>query len=250
MPAWTAKDPDAVLDYTYRIRLDAGDSIAPGDYTFTKLSGDVVIDSHALAALPTTDEDGIYGQVVTVWLSGGTDGETAVFEATWSTVGGRDDDDHITIAIVDDPSVLAYTDYAKPSPSDLIARYPAFAAVATTTIQYWLTDAERMVDTSWLEGDYAVGLMSLAAHNMTLIGLGAGATAAAAAAGASGYKVMRSGALTLERFEDSSSSGSAGTASTSYGSEFAALLRRNKAGPRVMPTGAWPVPAGYPYGPF
>ncbi len=230
MPSWPAKDPDAVLDYLYTIPLDEGDSVSA--YTFTKLSGDVVVDSHSRS-----------GANVTVWLSGGTEGETAVFEVTWSTVGGRDDDDHITIAIADDAPVLVLTGYAKPSPPDLIARYPAFAAVGVNAMQLWLTDAERMVDTSWLEGDYAVGLMSLAAHNMALAGLGvAGATLGSLPAG---LTRMKSGSLELT-FADSVAAAQAGGGydATRYGREFAILLRRNKGGPRVMPTGAWPVPPG------
>lgn len=239
MPSWSAKDPDAVKDYVYAIPLDAGDSITAGNYTFTKLSGDVVVDSHDLNLVPYTDADDVLRQDVTVWLSGGTAGETAVFEITWSTVGGRDDDDHITIAIADDPAVLVFSGYAKPAPLHLQARFPAFADVSVDTIQYWLTDAERLVTDSWVEGDYAIGLMLLAAHNMVLNGLGTGAEAAAAAAGASGYKVMRSGSLTLERFDAGSNTSQAGTgfASTTYGAQFLQLLRANRGGPRVVGTG-------------
>jgi hypothetical protein len=94
---WPPKDPDAVFDYTYRIPLDALDSIAPGQATITKLSGDVVIDSQSLAATPDT-VDGVYGQVITIWLSGGTDGETALFQAEWTTVATRSDDALIQLA--------------------------------------------------------------------------------------------------------------------------------------------------------
>ena len=38
------------------------------------------------------------------------------------------------------------------------------------TIRTWLTDAERFVDRSWAEGDYAAALMAKAAHEMVLLG--------------------------------------------------------------------------------
>jgi hypothetical protein len=94
---WPPKDPDAVLDYTYRIPLDPADSIAPGQAVITKLSGAVVIDSQSLAAAADT-VDGVYGQAITVWLSGGTDGETALFQAAWTTVATRHDDGLVQLA--------------------------------------------------------------------------------------------------------------------------------------------------------
>lgn len=242
MPSWPAKDPDAVKDYVYAIPLDEGDSITVGNYTFTKLSGDVVVDSDDLNLTPYTDDDGVRRQDVTVWLSGGTAGETAVFEITWSTVGGRDDDDHITIAIADDPDVLVYEDYAKPAPSHLQARYPAFADVASDTIQYWLTDAERMVDTSWTEGDYAPALMALAAHNMALAGLGATSSAATSVAGLPAGVTRIKSADFEATIAESVATAQAGATlqSTRYGVEFLRLLRVNRGGPRVMTTGAVP----------
>lgn len=237
MATWTSKDPQAVKDYTYTIPLDAEDEIASA--TFEKLSGDAVIDN---------DPEGERVEnVITAWLSGGTAGETNVFRVAWVTADGREDDDIITLAIIANEydAPLSLTDYAKPQPAHLTARYPAFADVERTTIAYWLVDAERQVDTSWMEGDYATGLMALAAHNMTLNGLGTGAEAEAAAAGASGFKTIRSGALTLERFDTGSGASASAWSSTRYGSEFYALLRRNRAGPRVMPTGSLPTYPGH-----
>ena len=56
--------------------------------------------------------------------------------------------------------------YTEPTPADLIRRYPAFAAVDTDDIQYWLDDAARFVDQSWLEADYAPAKIAAAGHNM------------------------------------------------------------------------------------
>lgn len=222
---WPAKDPQAVLDYLYTIPLDEGDTVA--SYTLVKLSGDVVLDSHARI-----------GAEVRAWLSGGTDGETAVFRIDWVTAAGREDDDLITIAISDDPDELLLTGFAKPSEAHLVARYPAFADVATATIRIWLRDAERHVTTEWAEGDYAAGLMSLAAHNMALAGLGDGAGMAGIPAGVTSF---RSGSFQASFSDVAANARLAGSyGSTRYGAEYLALLRRNRAGPRVMPTGTVP----------
>jgi hypothetical protein len=227
MSTWPSKDPDAVLDYEYTIPLDTGDSVS--SYTFTKLTGSVVIDS-----------DSRSGADVTVTLSGGTDGETAVFRIAWATLGGRDDDDVITLFVSSHEYVaLVLTDYAKPLPPHLRTRYPAFASVDAGTIQYWLTDAERYVTDAWSEGDYAAGLMALAAHNMTLAGYG---TEAASLSGVpAGITRMKSGSLELG-FTDSAANArlSGDLKSTRYGIEYLALLRRNRAGPLVAPTGVAP----------
>ncbi len=235
MPSWTAKDPDAVKDYLYTIALDAGDSVA--SYTFTKLSGDVAIDSHSRD-----------GADVTAWLRGGTEGETAVFRVSWVTAAGREDDDVITLAIVaNEYEALALTGYVKPGVNHLLARYPAFTTAERSTIRYWLTDAERHVDESWTEGDYAAGLMALAAHNMAAAGIGADALVASLPAGLTKFK---SGSLDVS-FSDEAANGRATGAlgSTRYGAEYLALLRRNRGGPRVMATGVAPYdPFRYPHG--
>jgi hypothetical protein len=247
---WSAKDPDAVLDYTYHVPLDASDSIAPGQATITKLSGDVVIDSQSLAASPTT-VDGVYGQTITIWLSGGTDGETALFKVAWTTTGTRQDDGLVQLPIVSSElAALVLTGYAKPLSGHLQARYPAFAAVAPSTISYWLIDAERYVTDAWSEGDYAAGLIALAAHNMALAGLGTDvASLAAIPLGVSRFK---SGSLDVTLTDQAANSRLAGGYdSTRYGAEYALLLRRNRGGPYVQPTGVCPDPypnrLGYPW---
>lgn len=134
--------------------------------------------------------------------------------------------------------------YTPPTPANLIQRYPAFAAVPTPTIQYWLTDAERFVDTSWMEQDYAPALMALAAHNMVSAGLGTdGALASVVPAGVSKFK---SGVLDVSFSDGATADRLSGALTASrYGGEFQLLRRRNKAGPRVSATGS--IPCG-PYG--
>lgn len=231
MTIWTAKDPDAVWDYLFTIPLDEGDTVV--SHTFTKLSGDVVIDDETRT-----------GADIVARLSGGTDGETAVFRATWVTTAGREDDEIITLFVNDNAYVeLLLTGYMKPQVQHLTARYPAFVAVEPTVIAYWLTDAERFVDNTWMESDYAAALMALAAHNMASAGLGA--DAAASTGIPAGITSMKSGTLSLT-FSDAAAKDriEAALSSTRYGAEFAALLRRNKAGPRVMGTGS------VDYGPY
>lgn len=245
MPSWPAKDPDAVLDYVFRIALDAGDSVASS--AFTQLNGTVTIDSSTLAAAPDTTAGG-YGQNLTVWLSGGVDGETSVFKVSWTTADGRTNEDIITLAVASaELPALLLMGYAKPLAGHLTARYPAFNAVSSATIAYWLTDAERSVDTSWGEGDYAAALMALAAHNMTVAGLGA--DAASLASVPVGLTRMKSGSLELG-FTDAAANARMGGdfTATRYGQEYLALLRRNRGGPLVSDTGVLPQYAPYPPG--
>ena len=134
--------------------------------------------------------------------------------------------------------------YTAPTPAELILRYPAFAAVDEEVIQYWLTDAERFVDESWIETDYAPALMARAAHEMAVEGLGTEAEATAdLPAGVTSFK---SGSFSVQFSEGAANAKSAGSlSSTRYGSEFAALRRRNKFGPRITATGTVPYPTGH-----
>lgn len=233
MTTWTTKDPQAVEDYSYTIPLDAGDAVAT--HALTVLAGTVAIDSESLN-----------GNVLTAWLSGGAEGETAVFRIAWTTVGGRSDDDVIMLFVSSHEfAALVLAGYAKPLPTHLKMRYPAFSAVDAATIQYWLTDAERSVDTSWGEGDYAAALMALAAHNMTLAGLGA--DAAAIASVPIGITQMRSGSLGLSFTNEAANARMTGDfTATRYGQEYQLLLRRNRGGPSVTDSG---VPVDYLYTP-
>jgi hypothetical protein len=137
--------------------------------------------------------------------------------------------------------------YIVPTAADLKAAFPAFIAVPDDTVTFWIGRAGRIVDTSWTEGDYNFAQMLLAAHYMVEQGLGTGAEAQAAAAGASGFKVMRSGALSLERFDAAPGASGAGYSSTAYGRQFYELLMRNRGGPIVQATGV-PLDGIYPEG--
>jgi hypothetical protein len=77
------KDPDAILDYVvdWSSWLD-GDTISSSDWIVpAEPAGPPAVDSDAFSATTTT-----------VWLSGGTDGETYEFVNRVDTAGGRRDD--------------------------------------------------------------------------------------------------------------------------------------------------------------
>ena len=123
------------------------------------------------------------------------------------------------------------------TPAELKALLPAFAAVADATVQAWLDRAARLVTEAWPDSDRKHGEMLLAAHYMTLNGLGTGAEAEMAAAGASGFKSMRSGSLSLDRGDTSGGDAMGEYGTTQYGRQFWPLLRVYAGGPRVTGTG-------------
>lgn len=119
--------------------------------------------------------------------------------------------------------------YTVPSAANLKTRYPAFAAVADATVEYWIADAQRFVDTTWREVDYAPALMARAAHEMALGGIGAGSGIP------EGVTSFKSGSFSAN-ISDAAAQASVkgGLQATRYGREFAAIMRRNFAGPRLV----------------
>lgn len=137
--------------------------------------------------------------------------------------------------------------YEIPTAADLIARYPAFAAVAPETIEIHIADAAASgVDTSWAEADYAPAIVALAAHNMALLGLGdQGEAAGYAAAGVTSIRTGNFQASFSERRVNDASGG--GFAATVYGRIYKVLLQRNRGGPRVVGGGTYDSAWGYRY---
>lgn len=134
--------------------------------------------------------------------------------------------------------------YTAPTPADLKARYAAFAGVADDTIAYWLADAQRFVDQSWIEGDYQPALIAYAAHRMTeesVAGLSSGGASIPA-----GVTSFRSASVSVN-FSEAAATQQAegGLKATRYGREYAELLARNKAGPRVVAGGIIPCGPGF-----
>lgn len=133
--------------------------------------------------------------------------------------------------------------YIPPTPAALVLRHPEFAAVDEAVRQYWLTDAERFVDESWSESDFAPAIMALAAHNMAMGGLAAAAGTETLPVGVTRFK---SGAMDVTISEAvAGAEAKGGYQATKYGREFAALQRRNFGGPRIVSAGRLPM-CGYP----
>ena len=126
----------------------------------------------------------------------------------------------------------------------------AFAAFCDVSDQHAEQALERGLDyvsQDWVcESDYQMGQMLSAAHLLTLAGLGTGAEASLAQEGLLGFTSIKSGGLTVSRQASGAGSksrqgaggGSSGSGGedlylTTYGQRYLALLRRNRAGPRV-----------------
>lgn len=229
---WPAKHPAAVADYVWIVGIDAGDTIATASITVT--DGTVI----ASARTPKTGDTTLVADV-----SGGTIGETNVLYAVVTTAGGRTFDETIYLPVV----ASASTD---PNVATLKMRYPAFSAVADETVEYWLTDAQRYVATSWSEGDYAPGLIAIACHEMIghkVAGVADGELQALLAAGVTdfqsggreGFRVSFSDAAIKDAL-------SSEYAATVPGQEYTRLLRRNVSTMGVSAPGQVPC-YGYPY---
>lgn len=200
MANWTPKDPDAVLDYSFTIPLDDGDAVSTA--TLSKLSGDVVIDSQSLAA-----------NVLTAWLSGGTDGETTVFKAEWTTDAGREADAAIYLPIAQESAIL----------SAFRRRFAAFAAIADADVQYWLDEGIGEV-AAWNTDDQPRATLLYAAHKLAEQGLGANALPG-------GVTSFKSG--TFSASISDAQAMRTGFDSTVYGREYLQLARRSFGGPRL-----------------
>lgn len=218
MLTWPAKDPDEVLDYSWIVPLDAGDTIATA--TLTKVSGSVVIDSQAQNATG-----------LTAFLSGGTDGEIAEFIAFATTSGGRTFEETILLAVQASDSGAEFY-------GQLVAAFPAFAGVSPASVAVWHGQAVMLITeslTACLGSRADMATMLLTAHYLTLAGLGTGTEAQMAAQGMAGFKSIKSGSLSLDRGDISTKGGEMGT--TSYGARAWAMISPCLTGPRVTGTG-------------
>jgi hypothetical protein len=110
-------------------------------------------------------------------------------------------------------------------------RYPALAAVDDTVIDYWLTDAARIVTAAWGE-DQEPATLALAAHTMSVT---PGVLSSGSSSIPAGVTRFRSGSVDVS-FSDTAAAQSAtgGYAATIYGKEFAIMLRRFAGGPRLV----------------
>lgn len=102
-------------------------------------------------------------------------------------------------------------------------RIPGLASVDDDTVEYWLTDAERFVDDSWMEQDHDPALIAAAAHHIQL---------ALDKSYPFGVQKFRSGSFDAALSDRQANA--TGFRSTVYGLEYLSLLRRNHGGPRLV----------------
>lgn len=131
--------------------------------------------------------------------------------------------------------------YTAPTVRDLVARYPAFAAVPISTVELYLTDALASIDESWVEVDYIPGACALAAHNMAVLGLDTKTEVETYVA--QGITRVRSGNFDLQISDAVAARvASGGYDATPYGRAFKLLRKRNRGGPRIVTAGHACVP--------
>lgn len=232
--AWPTKDPDERLDYTYDWSADlaAGETLVSYVASAVAAAGTVIVTQQMG---PTS---------VTLWISGGNDGQDATYLIRVTTNLNRIFEDTVVLPIAAVAVPIQHPgDYTPPTPNHLIALFPEFSTATPTQIAYYLTQAARQVDGSWTQGDFGYARMLLAAHLMTTAGVGSSAEAASVNDGSAQFKTVAIGSLRLERFDTGGASASA-FLTTRYGRAFRNLLRVNKGGPRVA---AGP-PGGSGYG--
>lgn len=140
--------------------------------------------------------------------------------------------------------------YTPPSKAAFVAIFPPFAAVTDEAYTFWSARAGRLVDRlqDCLADDTDLAAMLITAHLLTLQGIGTGTEAEMAAQGASGFKSIKSGTITLERADNTSSASMGDYGTTSYGQQVWPMLKACVAGPRVTGTGS--LCGGYGYNGF
>jgi hypothetical protein len=199
----TSKAPGERIAYLWTPPLASGDTIT-GTPTVTLVTGTA-----------STDGVSVIGGEVKIWLISGADGETSEFLAELDTTGGETIQETIYLPV---NSTALSTLGAK-----LAQIFPAFAAVAPATIDYWLDEAGIVAN--W-DNDHAQ--MLLACHYMAINGLGSNPAAI-------GLTKFKSGTVDMTFSE--SAANTKGLQSTIYGQQFSVLLRRRYAGPRVIAAG-------------
>jgi hypothetical protein len=223
--AWPAKDPNEILDYSWTVALDAGDSITA--HTATIVSGTATIQSSSAAS----------GKV-TAFITGGVDGQSVVIEMRATTAGGRVFEHSGQISIISSANAFEVA---------FKAAYPAFADTPREAIAYWHDRALRVVDARFGD-DQSHAAMLLTAHYLTIQGQGESAEAQRHAK-FGGATSIKSGTLSINWDSSAGQAPKSRFEATRYGLEFLPLLRSYCGGPRITATGIAPLNyRAYPHG--
>lgn len=128
------------------------------------------------------------------------------------------------------------------TPAEFKALKPQFAGVANPTVQGYLDMAARLVF-----DDEDMVLAAYTCHLMTLDGLGTDAASADWRSGRARYQTIRSGQLTLTRFQAAYSGSSylGWLDQTACGQFYAMMLRMARSGPRIARGGGGPGRTAY-----
>lgn len=125
--------------------------------------------------------------------------------------------------------------YEPLTPAAFKAAKPQFSEVPDPVVQQYLDLGALFVDQSWPESAYQPAWSAITCHLMTLDGLGTGIEGKAYASGLGTFQSVKSGELTLTKYQKTSetTSYSDWLGSTTCGRFFWTLLRMSKGGPRV-----------------
>lgn len=121
------------------------------------------------------------------------------------------------------------------TPARFKALKSQFAAVDDEVVQSYIDLASMWVDQSWPEKAFEPAWAAMTCHLMTLDGLGSDAESKGQASGAAAYQSIKSGELTLTRYQKTAGSMTYvdWLGQTKCGAFFLQLLNMAKAGPRV-----------------
>lgn len=113
--------------------------------------------------------------------------------------------------------------YTVPTLAQFQDRFTEFEALDDEVVEAAIEDASGQVDETWIEADYQLAILLLAAHYVQVVG---------GAYDTGGLRSVSLGSISVTYADGSSKSFS--SSATSYGQRFQQLLRANKRGPRVV----------------
>ena len=132
--------------------------------------------------------------------------------------------------------------YDAPAKTTFTGLFPAFAAVTDEQYTFWSGQAVLVTEPlqNCLGDRMDLATMLAIAHFLVESGIGTGAESEMAAQGASGFKSIKSGTISLDRGDVKTASDAGAWGTSSYGLRLYPMLKACLAGPRVTGTGALP----------